>query len=263
MIYTSDLLTTDDMKHVLSQTNTGIESIEFSISENLEHLDTKIFEYRNKLDALQITDLTIHGPFLDLNPVSWDSGIREISARRFAQSYDAALQLGAKKIIFHTCYISMVHMVQGWPQMMANFWNRFLETRTEIPVLLENVYDPSPEPIREIKDLVDAPNFSLCLDIGHVNCYSKIPIQEWLDCFGDTIGHVHVHDNDGSRDAHLALGEGSLPITDVLTALQKNAPKATYTIECASPEAVLKSFDVLRHFMTVPIPITTRTTCSE
>lgn len=246
MIYTSDLLTTNDMRTLLGKINTGLESIEFSISDNLDLLDSKIIEYRKKLDFLNVTNLTIHGPFLDLNPASYDSQIREVTFHRFSQSYEAALLLGAKKIIFHTCFIPTIYFPDEWPERMADFWNDFLKDRQQIPVLMENVYDPYPEPIRKVKDLVNASNFMLCLDIGHVNCYSKLSVLEWICCLDDAIDHVHLHDNDGTRDAHLALGEGSLPVHEVIEALKKAAPTATYTIECAAPQAVLDSYEMIR-----------------
>ena len=38
MIYISHLLPDDEMKEIISQTGVGIESIEFSIADNLDHL---------------------------------------------------------------------------------------------------------------------------------------------------------------------------------------------------------------------------------
>ena len=93
MYYASDLLLIDDMKSIISQTGMGIESIEFSMSDVLDNLQPKINEYRSRLDYYGTSDLTLHGPFLDLNPVAYDSKILQATRDRFAQCYEAGMQL--------------------------------------------------------------------------------------------------------------------------------------------------------------------------
>lgn len=246
MIYISDLLQQQDMKSVLHKTGAGVESIEFSISESLDHLEEKIKEYRSRMEYYGVTDLTLHGPFLDLNPMAYDSQIQKVTAYRFAQCYDAGMRLGAKKIIYHTCYIPTVYFLIGWADRMADFWNSFMKERPDMEILLENVLDPFPEPIREVYDKVTAPNFKLCLDIGHANCYSDISPIQWAQYFGDAVGHIHLHNNDGTGDAHLALENGTAPAKKILSTIRQAAPKATYTIECNTIEDVLSSYSHLQ-----------------
>lgn len=245
MICVSDILLTNDIATILDKTDMGLETIEFSISDNLDRLEDTIKDYRQRLDALHVPELYFHGPFLDLNPFSYDSQIRRVTEYRFSQSYEAAVRLGAKKIIFHTCFVPSIYFIDGWAERMADFFHSFLADRTEIQVLIENVYDPSPEPIVEVIEMVKASNFMLCLDIGHANCYSNIPVSDWISCFGANIGHVHVHDNDGQKDSHLGLGSGSLNAEQILKQLRETAPNTTYTIECASLSDVLRSYALL------------------
>ncbi len=54
-------------------------------------------------------------------------------------------------------------------------------------------------------------NFSLCLDTGHTNHASKKPLTEWLDILAPWITHLHLHDNHGVIDEHLAIGAGNIP----------------------------------------------------
>ena len=49
MIYTSHLLEDTQMQEVVRECATGIESIEFSIAENLDRLEEKISSYRERL----------------------------------------------------------------------------------------------------------------------------------------------------------------------------------------------------------------------
>ncbi|WP_075718918.1 sugar phosphate isomerase/epimerase family protein [Roseburia sp. 499] len=248
MIYISDILPKNDLEALSNEANTGIETIEFSISDNLDKLSEKIKNFKLHLDSMNVSELSFHGPFLDLNPVAYDSQIKRVTEYRFAQSYDAAVRLGAKKIVFHTCFIPSVYFIDGWAERMADFWNPFMEKRKEIQVLLENVYDPNPQPILNVKELVEAQNFMLCLDIGHANCYSPLPLSDWIHCLGANIGHVHVHDNDGRKDTHLGLGMGNISVEKTLTQLHEVSPNATYTIECAQLTDVISTYQLLRTF---------------
>ncbi|MBQ8663049.1 MAG: sugar phosphate isomerase/epimerase [Eubacterium sp.] len=245
MISFSDLLTAEEMKLAVEQTGMGVESIDFSITDNLDNLEQTIIDYRARMEYMGALRLFLHGPFLDMSPVSFDSQIRRVTEYRFEQAYEAGVRLGAEKIVFHTSYIPIFWFPYGWPERMAEFWNRFLEGKDQMQVLFENVYDPDPALVAKTAELVESPHFKLCLDIGHANHYSNVPVMDWVNCFGSHIGHVHVHDNDGTKDAHLALGAGNIPVTEVLTAIKNVAPEASYTIECNTLADVLTSHQVL------------------
>ena len=60
------------------------------------------------------------------------------------------------------------------------------------------------------------------------------------------VSHVHVHDNMGDRDSHIALGEGTIPYEEVLGLLKQNNPQMDCTIECSSLEKVKKSYACLK-----------------
>ena len=55
----------------------------------------------------------------------------------------------------------------------------------------------------------------------------------WIRRLGKRIGYVHLHDNNGERDEHLAFGEGTIPLADVCRALEEEAPDAVWTVELA------------------------------
>ena len=113
-------------------------------------------------------------------------------------------------------------------------------------IVMENVFDRIPEPMVEVVERVDRPDFRLCLDIGHAHCYSDISVLDWAKSFGSYVSHVHVHDNMGDRDSHIALGEGTIPYEEVLGLLKQNNPQMDCTIECSSLEKVKKSYACLK-----------------
>ncbi len=73
--------------------------------------------------------------------------------------------------------------------------------------------------------------FTLTLDLSHAYFQSRLPLSEWVDCAAPYLEHVHMHDNDGARDLHACLGEGSLPMCETLRHIERLCPRATYTIE--------------------------------
>lgn len=126
MIYVSHLLRDEEMKELVEELEVGVESIEFSISENLDHLSEHIKTYRKRLQFIGTRELTLHGPFLDLNPVAYDSRVRRVTMERFIQCYEAAQELGAKKIVYHTCYHPGIYFLIGWAERMEEFFHEFL-----------------------------------------------------------------------------------------------------------------------------------------
>ena len=248
MIYISHLVEDMDMKEIISETKAGVESIDFSIADNLDRLTESVESYKKRLELIGAKHLILHGPFLDLNPVSFDSEIMKVTEKRFGQAYEAAKMLGAQKIVYHTGYNPGIYMLIGWAERIADFMNRFLQQRHEIEIVLENMYDREWEPIVKTAKMIEAKNFKLCLDIGHANCYSKIPAEEWAGGMSAYIGHVHVHDNMGDKDAHMALGCGSINAENVLNQL-KNKKDCTYTIECSTRKDILSSYEVLKRIL--------------
>lgn len=248
MIYVSHLLRDEEMKELVEELQVGVESIEFSISENLDHLSEYIKTYRKRLQFIGTRELTLHGPFLDLNPVAYDSRVRRVTMERFIQCYEAAQELGAKKIVYHTCYHPGIYFLIGWAERMEEFFHEFLADRKDISIVLENVFDREWEPILEVKQRLPEPNFSLCLDIGHAHCMSPHPVEEWAQKLAGEITHLHVHDNHGERDEHLGLGKGTIPVREVLKNFQ-GREDCTYTIECNTKEDVRMSCRMLREIL--------------
>lgn len=243
MIYFSHLLEDSEMKALLKMTGGGVESIEFSVSENLDILPQMLQEYEKRLENLECRELMIHGPFLDLNPMAFDSLVAEATRTRYEQAYEAARALGAKKIVYHTGFVPSVYYLEGWAERMIDFYRCFLEDKpSDIQILMENVLDPFPQPIAEIAENIVHPAFGICLDVGHANCYSDIPLQEWLEVQSPYIRHLHIHDNHGDRDAHLALGDGVIPFEKLMPWIKN---RMDVTVECNSMEDCLKTFDKL------------------
>ena len=242
-IFISELLDPDGLREFSG--TCGIELTRFSIADELDRLEDAISEVD------YACPLTVHGPFLDLNPATWDREARRVTALRFHQAYAAARALGAQKLVLHTGFMPRANILEGWAPRIADFFGEFMADHGDIPVALENVLDPLWAPMLEVWRRVHHPNFGLCLDVGHAHCYSMETVTAWAEGLLPALTHVHLHDNHGPRplnviaDEHLALGDGTLPLVPLMEILgQRN--NLTYTIECASKAAVLRSLGALK-----------------
>lgn len=246
MVYVSHLLTDEKMKEIIEKTGVGVESIEFSVAENLDQLGKSLETYQKRLEFMGCRELNLHGPFLDLNPMAFDSLVQEATRLRYEQAYQAAKELGARRLILHSGFIPSVYFLMGWADRMVDFYQRFLDDKDDsVEILMENVMDPLPEPVRAVAKGIDHPAFGLCLDVGHANCFSKIPVSTWATELRSFVRHLHLHDNAGDRDTHLALGKGTVPLSDVLDIFSKN-PDISYTIECNTAADVRASLSWMR-----------------
>ena len=81
---------------------------------------------------------------------------------------------------------------------------------------------------------VDDKRLRLCLDIGHVNAYSKTSVMDWLEICAPCISHFHIHNNDGTKDQHNALQDGTIPMKEFLMRADRLCPNASRTLEVLS-----------------------------
>jgi sugar phosphate isomerase/epimerase len=173
-----------------------------------------------------------HGPFGDLNCGSYDPLIRDVSRKRMSWGYQTAKKLGASHIIFHHGYVPRTSPPKNWVPRFALFWKSFLENKPEYVCFhLENLIELSPDIMIETLDTIADPRVTACLDIGHAHCNSTTPVLNWIERLGKRIAYVHLHDNDGTEDQHLAIGRGSIPFREICSALNNYAPEAIWSLE--------------------------------
>lgn len=93
-----------------------------------------------------------------------------------------------------------------------------------------SVYD-----VLDIVEDVGCPDLKVMLDTATPFAHFE-PFGEFLDLFGDRVVHVHFQDNDGISYAHLPLGDGCLPLEDVVAILQSRGYDRYLSVELIWPE---------------------------
>lgn len=64
-------------------------------------------------------------------------------------------------------------------------------------------------------------NLGINLDIGHLYCAGDT-IENAFDKYGNKIFHIHLEDIRDYKHYHLVLGDGNLPLKDIIKFLEKN-----------------------------------------
>lgn len=248
MIYVSQLLEQEVLEEIMNEYPVGLEVISFSIGSVLDDLEASILHYKQAFSSLlNKSDISFHGPFLDLLPGSVDSRVRQLAMDRFEASYKAAQALGVRQMIFHTGYMPNTYIDKYWLENIISFWSEYLSDKDEhCYFYIENVLDVDCYLIKQLIDAVNKPNFKVCLDIGHVNAYSNKTIEEWICTLGNRIGYVHLHNNDGTKDAHQGLLCGNIKMQEVLACLKREAPFAKWCLEIGNEIMLKESLDWLQ-----------------
>jgi sugar phosphate isomerase/epimerase len=156
--------------------------------------------------------ISMHGVFNDVAIHSEDSKIAAVSRERIQSSIDVAKSLNAQKIVFHGAVNPIIlneWYFKNWLERNASFWKQVLEQYDGV-VLIENVWEPTPDIFRKLLDMVNSPRLKICLDVAHAHVCSKVPLEGWLATLGEDVVYMHFSDNNGQTDQHAEIGTGNI-----------------------------------------------------
>jgi sugar phosphate isomerase/epimerase len=197
--------------------------------------DTRIARHREILKTYK-GPLAFHGPFLGLNYNHIDAVINEAVNKRMNMFFAVASEFKPGTVVLHTNYSLTDKETEWnsfWLKKTVDYWKKDIK-RWElkgIRVALENSYERDAGLTKALIDDVNSPALGACLDVGHCNLFSRIPAESWIQALGPRIFHVHLHDNDGTGDQHLPVGQGKIDFGPIFKSLTDFAPGATLALE--------------------------------
>jgi len=240
-----------DVVDLASKIGTNIEISRFIDSNILDNnLDAELNYFSQALRNFQ-GKVTLHGPFMDLNPASKDSKILQITILRYNQTLKAAKALNTKTIVFHTGYNGLVKSQLYHDKFIEDqitFWQEFIKKfeDNDITIALENTYENTPEVITSIINNVNSKYLKACIDAGHVNINSSMSVTDWINKLGKNLHHMHLHNNFGDADSHNSILSGTLDFKDILDCLEKNNLHPNLIIEIFNEKNSLESIDFIK-----------------
>jgi len=197
--------------------------------------------------------LTLHAPFNDLNPGSSDPRISEVTRTRLLQTLSVAARTGARLIVCHPGYEHWRYAgnIDLWLDASCAFWPSILQRAEQVgcSIALENVFDTDYIPLQRLLTRLDHPLLGHCFDVGHWHLFSQVPVTEWLDALAPYLLHLHLHDNHGSSDAHLPVGEGNIDFDALFSVPCLQSASPSMTLEAHHPEHLRRSCAAVRRLL--------------
>jgi sugar phosphate isomerase/epimerase len=178
--------------------------------------------------------------------------IRRASLHEMLESLETAAQLGVAKAVVHPGLINglapyVLQTARGFAmESLAAIVAR--GERLGICLCLENMFSKyqsfvEPDDFMEVFGIF--PGLKMTLDTGHAHIHdpSGRRLLTFIERFGHRLGHIHVSDNHGQSDEHLALGDGSIKFSKVVKALQNTGYDDTITLEvfCENRRKLMES----------------------
>ena len=221
----------------------GLEVLQYS---NPVFLDNFNENHPKITDIMKnMTGYSMHGAYFDTFYTSVDPLICEVSKKRFLQCVQAASFHSINRLVFHSVYRKYFDgysklAIDVYLKKAIDFWKEFEASIPDgMTIYIENVEDDDPEVFIKIIEGIGSPKISCCFDIGHAFCNSSVPVEKWVSVLGSFIGHVHLHDNDGTSDQHLPLGKGNIPLFDVINKIIEKADSSVpFVLECDVVESM-------------------------
>lgn len=239
----------EDSLELASEYGVGFEYNDFFAPDVLEDAgkrQTVVSVYQKKVLPAYCT---LHGAFYDVIPFSPDPKIREIGRLRINQSLEAAKEMGVKAVVFHTGYnpsLNSEAYVEQWIETNVVFWSEILVQNPGVNIYLENTFEATPKLLERLSERLSRyENYGICLDYAHA-CLSKTAPEEWSKRLGRFVRHVHINDNDGVSDLHLAWGDGTIHRNTFYRCYETYFQGATVLVETGKKEDITRSLYMLK-----------------
>ena len=196
---------------------------------------------------------TIHGPFWDLSPGSLDPLVRRVTRQRLDQLFEMVRIFSPIQIVCHTGFDPRHHAGyrQVWMEHSFETWETVVKKAEGLktPLLIENVWEDDPGIHMDLFSRVDSSYFGFCLDVGHQHSFSKTSLSDWLNALWQHLRELHLHDNDGTRDAHLPIGRGAIDFEGLFNFLERVNQAPLITLEPHSEEHLAETLSGLLEVM--------------
>lgn len=171
--------------------------------------------------------------------------IREASHEELLNSLTVGNELGARKVVLHPSFVG--GMGRNVPELSRQYAMECLDAvallaeKGDYRVCLENLFarlTPFTTPDDFAAVFERWPQMAMTLDVGHafIDGHGMDRILEFINRFGNRIHHVHISDNFGRRDDHLAVGDGDIDFKALISALKKIQYDDTITLEIFTPD---------------------------
>ena len=178
---------------------------------NALEMDNKVYEAFYSYDV----DVFLHSPTIDLNPGSLNPGIREETLKQLKETIDFAVEINAIAITTHPGLIhrfeervrnyGMDHAIETLKNVNDYALERGIKFSVEN---MPNKYAYFCNSAEEHQFFINECGSYATVDTGHANTSEDVGAFFKMD----KIVYYHLNDNNGEKDQHLTLGEGTFDL---------------------------------------------------
>ena len=181
--------------------------------------------------------LTIHPPSCDTNLTAEMETLRDASFSLYERAIYLAQQVGAESVVIHPGFTYSYRFDKNRAKAHAKEAIQLLSKvakERNIRLLVENVgfgYASlyTQEEYSHLLDDVD-PIAGYLIDTGHAHI-NHWCIPQLICATAPRLYGFHIHDNDGSCDAHLSLGNGTIDWSPIFDAMKLLHDDCDYILE--------------------------------
>jgi len=239
----------DDISWVYGIEDAGYDGWEIVADGNYNLDNPECFKKIEDVIASTHLGVTVHAPFGDLNLATLNDPIWRESIRQICTCITHASAF-TDRITIHPGYLSPIGKLM--PQKVWDLQKEALrqigKCAAEHSVLacVENMIGVKeflcqlPEELIGMTDGIEG--IGMTFDFGHANTLGKV--NSFLP-YVNKASHIHIHDNHGMSDEHLALGDGTISWSSIGKTIADNY-SGVVVIEGRSIEEAKKSIAVFR-----------------
>lgn len=216
-----------------------------------------VIDTHSKKDFAEIASLlhqeglriSLHGPFYDLAPGGIDKKILKATRERLEQIFDLIPVFEPLSIVCHTGYEKKrYHEVEDeWLETALETWTPIVQHLhgTGTTLMIENVFEKTPRMLLRLFNGLNTEKVGFCFDTGHMHAFSTTDMGGWLKALGPLTKELHIHDNDGTGDDHLAIGAGNIDFEFLFEYVKENKLRPIITIEAHKEQWIRQSLEAL------------------
>lgn len=162
--------------------------------------------------------------------------LREAAIKEAIKCFKVFSELKTKFVTIHANWPNKMFSSKEGINFQVNSLKKLIEEAKSYNLKL--MYEPIDTLRDNVKNvsliLNKVPELFLHIDIGHASLFGRKP-EDFIKKFHDKLKHVHLHDNDRSKDLHLPIGCGLINWEKTLKILKKYYD-GTITLEIFSKD---------------------------
>jgi len=203
---------------------------------------------RRLVEDLGLPFDSMHGVFgPQYDPSSPDESVRKKAIGTYRREGELALKLGGPQVVVHPGPPAEREsdITESTRARRVDPMRRTLDELAAIGAelgvvyLIENIpanyhFGSQPMQLAEMIRAVDTPHVRMCMDTGHAHMTTGA--VETLDACRDVATYIHVNDNPGDIDNHLAPGDGTIDWQAVGAKMAELPDKTPAMLELFYPE---------------------------